>query len=510
MKLILLFIFAIFSSVQSFADAPCLDIINPHQTFNRVLDASELSLSNILLPNDSYLETAMDKLGIKEAKDRAVFSRALTVKPVLDAGVLYEAIAAEAMVLGYKDKDKMMGLLRNFGVLPVDQKKTFINGVVESLQFALGERIDLSNVNSIAEKARRFQVTEDEMACFLKTYQVLATSEGDEIRIVILDLLLQNNAVTTKRITQYISNFKRFFMDARYTLRPQVLFTADGAFDMNSVTEYLKKATTKMAFPFIMENWIKFDLVQLLYIETYFLPSIPDYLKPVIALRIELLKAQNELVQAEKQATAFKSSSLKSDPQMQPDDIEKLINPLQLFSGGSDKYSALNKVMTANKDRLDSPGLLRAGQAIFNVAETAKESNYFGDIIRQAIPSSVIYMSEVDFAELILGALQKVKNSSSGSDAYGVANAIVSRVKERQQLALDSEVRIKDGIIALSQHFAGSNYAGDIMALAAGALTKKPIPSYLVLETQIENLKNKVEDTQKNLNLAMNALREHP
>ncbi len=211
----------VFSSFVSFAqDTDCEHIIAPPSAFDRVLEAAENYSRDGLLPNLTYLPTAMDELKLTSEEDRAVFSKALAIKPMIDSGIFYESVVAEASMLGYQDEKKIASMIKSFALISLAEKKSLVDGILESILFAIGGKVSITNVDVLAKKAKRFRLSEEEMVVVYKTFQSLEKTDYDEVRIVILDMLRQPSQQLIKEVLKYRNVFSSGLFRTPHPLRP--------------------------------------------------------------------------------------------------------------------------------------------------------------------------------------------------------------------------------------------------------------------------------------------------
>ncbi len=250
------------------ADLTCSMIINPEPTFNKVLEAAVDYDKASLLPNPAYLESAMTQLGLTSNTEKEIFNKAMKLKPILDSEILYEAIAAQALILGFKGKSEVEKLLNNFNFLDSRKKQIVIDGILQNILSALGEEIDFNNIDHLQVLAKRYHTTEANIVSITRTFAPLSLNGFEEAKIVILDLLRTPTATLISETTSFQKNFSRSINPFKKTQSLPVQFKTEAGFGSAlAMNQYLQSSNTRMKVYFLKQNLDQLKVEQLIKVK---------------------------------------------------------------------------------------------------------------------------------------------------------------------------------------------------------------------------------------------------
>ncbi len=304
--------FTLLMSPVLFAQTDCNHIITTPTTLDRVLLAAENYKEESILGNHSYHKTAMKQLGITNAEDLAVLSNALTVKPIIDSGILYEAIVAEGWLRDYKGGNKVKTLINNFSILLPSEKILIVDGILANMLYAFGNSntVSASNLDAISTYAKRFQMSNDEVSTYLKTMRDLEKSNYEEVKIIIFDLLRKPSAQLIENVLKFKDHFSGTFLRTHYALRPpqpSIPLTADGKYESEAFRVYMRSLIPRERVRFLSNHWDKLYLQPLeMYRNDFKSDLIPEVLQQM-DYKIELLITQHYLKIHQDQVATFEA-----------------------------------------------------------------------------------------------------------------------------------------------------------------------------------------------------------
>ena len=292
----------------------CLSIIHPdtsittEPTFYKVLVAAQTYHESSLLPNSSYLNTAMRDLGLSDEHEQKIFTEAMTLKPMLDSAVLYEAIAAEAFRKDFKGKAGIEKLLKNFRFLAPSDQETMIEGVLLHIFTVLGQRIDYTNIDYVQTLAKRYQMDDQS---FQRLYQSFTNMEwhDEAAEIVILDFMRSPTPLLIESIASIQKNFLGGILKKAIPLPAKFDPTVPTEDNAIKFKHYIVNLNTRAGKQFVAQNWTKMSLPQLKTIQASHLwPSLSDAVRSSIESKLPK-DASNETPEAKQSKLSRVSQS---------------------------------------------------------------------------------------------------------------------------------------------------------------------------------------------------------
>ena len=282
-NLFLLFLLLGISTARA-DDQDCLYIINPELVLRKPLDMSEVNPGVGFLPNPSYLETAMSNLGVNSEAEQKIFMAAMELKPKLDSELLYEAIATEAMMRGFKGQAGIEKLITHFTFLASKEKRSMIDGVLQNILFNLGEGVDFNNLDQTKKLAKKYKISETYFLSLIQNLEAMTSSHFEEAKLVILDFLLAPSPLLIKNISSSQKQFSGLF---KKPLPPH--FKLESDHNLQTFMTYIEKSNTRMKIYFITQNLDQMSTDQLLIVKRdQSWSALPDHLKKQIEDKINL------------------------------------------------------------------------------------------------------------------------------------------------------------------------------------------------------------------------------
>ncbi len=476
----------------SFAQTPmdCLHIISPPGTFNRVLDASEENSVEMLLPNDAYLDETLRQLNLSDANDRRIYLNALTLRPSIESGVMYESIAAEMILQGYKDDKKITTVMNNFVLLTAAEKAKLVDGILENMLFALGDQSGLASLEAIPKKAKRFRMSENELSALLKAFLSTAKSNHEEVRIIILGLLKKPGPTLVSEVLAFRSNFTSGLFRKAHALSPRIVPNSDGLFDDGKVSVFVNQASVKNVITFTRENLNALNLEQLQSVKDKYWSVLPGPTRVQIDAKVELIQLEEKLAEANAQLNEALKSSLNPKVIMDPNQVIELLSATKNCSTNEGIYQAVNTVLDANSNQLDSAGYLKVGLAILNISDRYIDPSWSVKFQALAFPSNAALMNQSDFYTLAMAALKKMEKSISHNLLHQGFSHIVYVIEQNKTLSESQEKALRNEVIRyVRECFRDDSWTNQTLRLVSKPLIKQPLLfSKAELESNITKL----------------------
>lgn len=467
--------------------------------FDKVLNASEKAEDEILASDQKNLEEALQDLDITDDVERAKFMGAMKLKPLLESDIVYHAIAQEMASRGFKNGNDALRLSRNFSLLSKQDKREFVDNVIDRILYVLDDRVDLTNIKSLKNRANLLKTTEIELTQFLKTWKRLRESNYEEAKVVILDMLHRGNdnafLARLKAAYKEVVGFNWFrsrplaspllkkqkpYDSALILDEAQAELLENEAFKTAALEKYLKATHPSMHEHFLERSFTELTRGQLQALHGWPLwASLSSGLKEKISIRKlrldTLAEGAEKLQDAREELQALRleignqdaAGGLAADPATTKNIIAQ-IRAARKSSDDDDTIEAMRTIVKENADRLPSASYAKVAKAILAQSE---EFSYDEDrvVAYQIILDHSRRLAESDFVSVAIALLKDAKeNQVDEGEILEVFRSLCGLGRDRA-FGPASENAIKKAISAQVADFSYSENSAEAIGIIAEA-----------------------------------------
>ncbi len=203
--------------------------------FERALAAAEGRREELPSLHPEYLEAAIQALGITDPAEKAALVGGQHLRPVLEAGLVHQAVADALVSHGVTRREDALGAVRYFDLLPRARKRRLVTEVLEKVLDSLGGELDVANVGSLQSRANAYRMTAPEYAAFLKAWRRLQDADFESAKLAILDVL---------RFAD-----RKFIEGVRRAHRLATVPTLGECLRLNDVVDWFRHRSSRRAVP---------------------------------------------------------------------------------------------------------------------------------------------------------------------------------------------------------------------------------------------------------------------
>lgn len=437
---------------------------NLESVYDRALADSTVLPSLSSEPAD--IEKAVQSLGLGSDIEEKTLIGTMKLRPLLDSGLVYQAVAYAYLKRGVKKKANAISLIKGFKILATQTKREIIESIIEIINYSMDVSIDISQLDILRKKAARFGMDEQDYVSLISEWKKLNTSNFEEAKLALLDLL---NRGPSEFIAGVLNEYRKLvgirgwinrLLGRLSGLPPELIVDSNThTYELNSFQGYIRSASV-----IAIEALIKSSM-DYLHTEAHlkFLQSLPQWNSLDQNLRDDLVKKvesqnrrkalQEKIDSYEKELASINEElnflELENQPEKEDETdvgfvIEQIRNTANLTTHNH-IYDALNRILSNNARYLNRRSLAKVLLIAVDKTSGFNSSTWLNEVLSLILNYESNQLTNQDFTDLALAVLRQAYKHKEYNHIYDLFLKVVNVTKKRKP-CLELEKAIKNEI----------------------------------------------------------------
>ncbi len=293
----------------------CKTALTPGDVFEKRLARVKTDDIEAIAQSKENIEETMNDLGLTSPEDRHTYSASVQLRPLLESGVIYQAIAEELVARKFGKWRDIETMLNFFPLLPPAEKRDLIENILENVHFAIGKLADgvqISEVSLLRKKAKQFEMTEARFSAFLLHWNEIGLSDYAEAKLALLDQFLMSTSTFKAQVRSAFDEQTSWWGRRKRRndkKRERLNLNSNGNIDSSAVYAYVSdSASTQAKAKLVTRHLDRLDASHAISIKTHY-TSVYDARSPSSAFESTgLSKNTSRVASLSKRFTSSKES----------------------------------------------------------------------------------------------------------------------------------------------------------------------------------------------------------